>query len=198
MILFSNNFNLFINLRKNMNKKFSFVGVLGVLALVGAGCSATTDDAVVSDTATNVVSEQETNSEAVNEPETSGESTVAETVTPPAYNVGDAVMVDLGYGWYEGKVEDFACDAGFYVRYKGLSASCITEDKLVKPVAPSATALVVGAKVIANIGKGEMFGGKTIFPYYSAEVTAVSGEKYTVKDNSKKEYTLTADKIYLK
>jgi len=58
--------------------------------------------------------------------------------------------------------------------------------------------LVVGAKVIANIGKGEMFGGKTIFPYYSAEVTAVSGEKYTVKDNSKKEYTLTADKIYLK
>ncbi|OGH86600.1 MAG: hypothetical protein A2493_02910 [Candidatus Magasanikbacteria bacterium RIFOXYC12_FULL_33_11] len=187
-----------------MNKKFSLVAALSVLALVGAGCSTVSDDTVKSTSDDTVVSNgdtmEKTETTSVDE-NTTGEDTttvVENTVTSVAYNVGDVVMVDLGYGWYEGKVEDFACEAGFYVRYRGLSASCITEDKLVKPVAPSAESLVVGAKVIANIDKGEMFGGKEIFPYYSGEITAVNASTYTVKDNSKKEREITIDKIYLK
>lgn len=177
-----------------MDKKFYLVATLSMLALVGAGCSSTSDD--VSDVKSNESMNKIEVSDVVTEPVVNKVEEVV--VVPASYVVGEDVMVDLGYGWYEGKVEDFACDAGFYVRYRGLSASCITEDKLVKPVAPNATELVVGTKVIANIGKSEMFGGKTIFPYYSGEITAVSGSTYTVKDNSKKEYSLTIDKIYLK
>lgn len=181
-----------------MKVRFSLLASMGVLALVGAGCSTTTSDSVSNTDDTRVVSnevmEVSTDTAEVVEP-----TVVVETTTAPAaYKVGDDVMVDLGYGWYEGKVEDYACDAGFYVRYRGLSASCITEDKLVKPVTPSAESLVVGAKVIANIDKAEMFGGKEIFPFYSGEITAVNASTYTVKDNSKKEREITIDKIYLK
>jgi len=186
-----------------MNKKFSLVAALSVLALVGAGCSTVSDDTMKSTSDDTVVSNgdtmEQTETTSVHENTTGGDNLMQEeTKTSAAYNVGDDVMVDLGYGWYEGKVEDFACDAGYYVRYRGLSASCITEDKLVKPVAPSADSLVVGAKVIANIDKGEMFGGKEIFPYYSGEITAVNASTYTVKDNSNKEREITIDKIYLK
>lgn len=185
-----------------MNKRFSLVAALSVLALVGAGCSTATDDTQVSKTDDTMVQNQESM-------ENSGENMVEENNTmveeapameeSAAYNVGDDVMVDLGYGWYEGKVEDYKCDSeSFYIRYRGLSASCITVDKLVKPVAPSPDDLVVGAKVIANIDKPEMFGGKEIFPYYSGEITAVNAKSYTVKDTSNKEREITIDKIYLK
>lgn len=181
-----------------MKVKYSLLAVAGAMALVGAGCSPTTNDSLSNTDSTDVVSNETV--EVVDVTTGVAEPTVAEVVVVPTatYSVGDAVMVDLGYGWYEGKVEDFACDAGFYVRYRGLSASCMTEDKLTKSVAPSAGALVAGAKVIVNIGKGEMFGGKTIFPYYSGEITAVSGSTYTVTDSNGKTYDLTADKIYLK
>jgi len=186
-----------------MNKKFSLVAALSVLALVGAGCSTVSDDTMKSTSDDTVVSNgdtmEQTETTSVDENTTGGDNLMQEeTKTSAAYNVGDDVMVDLGYGWYEGKVEDFACDAGFYVRYRGLSASCMTEDKLTKSVAPSASALVTGAKVIANIGKGEMFGGKTIFPFYNAEITAVNGSTYTVKNTSNKTFDVTIDKIYLK
>jgi len=183
-----------------MKVKYSLLAVAGAMALVGAGCSSTTntgltptnsDTASVSNPTTNVGEE---NAEVTSD--TSEENVVV--TTQSNFAVGDAVMVDLGYGWYEGKVEDYPCDAGVYVSYKGLSASCMTEDKLTKSVAPSASALVTGAKVIANIGKGEMFGGKTIFPFYNAEITAVNGSTYTVKNTSNKTFDVTIDKIYLK
>jgi len=181
-----------------MKVKYSLLAVAGAMALVGAGCSPTTNDSLSNTDSTDVVSNETV--EVVDVTTGGAEPTVAEVVvvTTATYSVGDAVMVDLGYGWYEGKVEDFACDAGFYVRYRGLSASCMTEDKLTKSVAPSASALVTGAKVIANIGKGEMFGGKTIFPFYNAEITAVNGSTYTVKNTSNKTFDVTIDKIYLK
>jgi len=184
-----------------MKVKLSLLASMGVLALVGAGCSSTTSDSVSNTDDTSVVSNEvmEVSGDTAGTAEVVEPTVIVETTaTPAAYKAGDVVMVDLGYGWYEGKVEEFACDAGFYVRYKGLSASCITEDKLVKPVTPSADSLVVGAKVIANIDKGEMFGGKEIFPFYSGEITAVNASTYTVKDNSKKEREITIDKIYLK
>jgi len=172
-----------------MSKGFFVFAVLGAVALVGAGCTATDTPPVSVDTT-------QGSDGVVVEVEGDGEVEVEVTPVVP-FSEGDNVYLDLGYGWYEGVVQT-PCEGGVFVQHRGLNVLCFAPDKMTMNVVPSVADISVGTMVIANIGRGEMFGGQTIYPFYSAEVVAVAGTEYTVEDSNGTEHTVTLENIRLR
>lgn len=92
---------------------------------------------------------------------------------PEAIKAGDAVMaLWSGNSWYLGTA-DTACDTGLNVKWAdGTSPSCVATASVVRDTAATKDTAVVGANVYAK-WEGSAF--------YKATVTAVNGDKYSVK-----------------
>jgi len=92
---------------------------------------------------------------------------------PEAIKAGDAVMaLWSGNSWYLGTA-DTACDTGLNVKWAdGTSPSCVATANVVRDVAATKETAIVGANVYAK------WAGSA---FYKATVTAVNGDKYSVK-----------------
>ena len=110
-----------------MNLKYSFFGLIAVLALVGAGCT----QSVSFNSGTNVNSGKQVDRQKV-------------------LGVGSKVFAEWqDKTWYHGSVTA-TCDAGFNVLFDDGDQKCVSENQIFLANVPTSDQVKVGTKVIAK------------------------------------------------
>ena len=114
---------------------------------------------------------------------------LAVVVAAGALKVGDIVWAEwTTNGWYHGKI-DKTCPAGFHVKFDDGDQKCCSTAQIAKDTPPSANAVSVGTKVLA-----QWQGGK----YYPGTVGSISGGNYAINFDDGDNATVKLSQIRLR
>jgi hypothetical protein len=104
-------------------------------------------------------------------------------------STGDTVFAEWRpNSWYHGKVGT-ACAQGFTINYDDGDVKCCTISQIVADVIPAASAVKVGARVLALWGNGS---------YYPGTVSAIAGNEYSINFEDGDKGKATLDHIRLR
>lgn len=105
-----------------------------------------------------------------------------------SFKVGDQVYAEwTPTVWYPGKI-DKTCEKGFHVAFNDGDEKCASAQELIADVTPKASDVKVGTRVIAQWANG---------PFYTASVTAISGDQYSIVYSDKTPGVKTLNELRL-